>query len=295
MRIEMLVTSDFFSWLGRRMGRWSALALLCLCLDATVKAVDEPALYIVGPNDVLGITVYDQPQLSRTYTVQADGTLTFPLIGRVSDGGLRAPAIENELRDRLSRGYLKNPQVTVSVDQYRSQQVLVMGEVRQPGTLQFTGSMTILEALARVGSTTERAGHEAVIVHRPAGGPPLDAAAIERAQQANDSSLIRIDLRGLQTGGLSQNSMLQGGDTVFVPRADTVFVTGHVASAGEYTIRPGMTVRQVLALAGGVTDRGSTGRIQIIRTVDGEERTVGVKLQDVVQPNDTIVVRERFF
>jgi polysaccharide export outer membrane protein len=68
-----------------------------------------------------------------------------------------------------------------------------------------------------------------------------------------------------------------------------------VTTAGEYTIRPGMTVRQVLALAGGVTERGSTGRIQVIRKVDGRERTTSVDLSDVVQPNDTIVVRERFF
>jgi polysaccharide export outer membrane protein len=290
----MSLTSDFSvcrAWAGRV----GVIALLCLSLDATVTAVDEPALYIVGPNDVLGITVYDQPQLSRTYTVQADGTLTFPLIGRVSVGGLSAPAIENELRDRLSRGYLKNPQVTVSIDQYRSQQVFVMGEVRQPGTLQFTGSMTVLEALARAGSITERAGNEALIVHRPVGAPLPDAAAVEQAQRSNDPDVVRVDLPSLQTGALPQNAVLHGGDTVFVPKADSVFVTGHVASAGEYTIRKGMTVRQVLALAGGVTDRGSTGRIQIIRKVEGEERTVGVNLQDLVQPNDTIVVRERFF
>jgi polysaccharide export outer membrane protein len=298
--------------------RWGGsgclLFLLLMMLDLTVQAdeqqqpenaqqaqkaqqaqTSEKPEYIVGPNDVLGITVYDQPQLSRTYSVQADGSLTFPLIGRVKVGGLSTPAIESELRQRLSQGFLKSPQVGVIVEQYRSQQIFVIGEVRQPGNLQFTGSMTVLEALARVGSTTERAGTEAIIMRPPSGAPPPDEAAVARAQQVNGSDVIRIDLQSLQSGEVSQNAVLQAGDTIFVPRINSVFVSGQVTTAGEYPIRKGMTVRQVLALAGGVTDRGSTGRIQIIRKIEGQDRTISANLQDVVQPNDTIIVRERFF
>jgi polysaccharide export outer membrane protein len=272
------------------------LPLMALPLLVAHTAAQERAPYIVGPDDVLKVTVYDQPQLTGSYPVQADGTFTFPLVGRVKVGGLSMQAIEDELRGRLAQGYLKNPQVGVAVDQYRSQQVFVMGEVRQPGSLQFTGSMTVIEALARSGSTTERAALEALIVRSPGGAPPpLDAAAVERAQQSKDSEVIRVDLQSLQTGTLSQNATLRGGDTLFVPRADTVFVSGHVQSAGEFAIRKGMTLRQVLALAGGVTERGSTGRIQIIRKADGREQTIGADLEDVVQPGDTIVVRERFF
>ena len=295
-------------------GSRSCLVLMLLMVAVTVRAAEEQQRenagqpqkaeqpqntqrpeYVVGPNDVLGITVYDQPQLSRTYNVQADGSLTFPLVGRVKVGGLSTPQIENELRLRLSQGFLKSPQVGVIVEQYRSQQIFVIGEVRQPGSLQFTGSMTVLEALARVGSTTERAGAEAVIVRPPSGTAPPDAAAVARAQQANGSDVIRIDLQSLQSGTLTQNATLQAGDTIFVPRVDSVFVSGQVTTAGEYPIRKGMTVRQVLALAGGVTDRGSTGRIQIIRKIEGQDRTINANLQDEVQPNDTIIVRERFF
>jgi polysaccharide biosynthesis/export protein len=252
--------------------------------------------YIVGANDALTITVFDQPQLTGRYIVQADGTFTFPLLGRLQVGGLTLQAVENELRQRLSNGYLKNPQVGVSVDQYRSQQIFVMGEVRSPGSLQFTGSMTLIEALARAGSTTDRAGLEAVIV-RPAqeGAAPADAATLARAQTSTDANAIHVNLETLQRGALSQNMMLRSGDTIFVPRAETVFVSGQVSRPGEYVIRAGMTVRQVLSLAGGVTDRGSTRRIQIIRQVDAKEVTVGADLQDKVQNGDTVLVRERFF
>ena len=154
-------------------------------------------------------------------------------------------ALENDLRDRLVKGgFLKQPQIGVSVDQYRSQQIFVMGEVRQPGSLQFTGSMSIIEALARVGSTTERAGPEAVILRSSNGGSPPDAAAIERAQNSaadensKDPNVIRINLQNLQ-GTLSQNVELRAGDTIFVPRAESVFVSGQVRTVGRVCLPQG--------------------------------------------------------
>ncbi len=227
--------------------------------------------------------------------IQADGSFTFPLLGRVSVGGLTMQAVENHVRDSLAKGYLKNPQVGVSVEEFRSQQVFIVGEVRQPGILQFTGSMTMIEALARAGSTTDRAGVEAVIVRTPEGASPPDAAALARARKGDDANVIRVNLETLQTGALTQNVTLQSGDTIFVPRAETVFVSGQVFRPGEYPIRAGMTVRQLLALAGGVTDRGSTRRIQIIRDIDGKETTISADQQDTVRGGDTILVRERFF
>jgi polysaccharide export outer membrane protein len=270
--------------------------LLITSSSRQIRAQEEPALYIVGPNDTLTVTVYEQPQLSGKFMVQPDGTFAFPLLGRVKVGGLSVQAIENEMRDRLTKGYLKNPQVSVVVETYRSQQIFIIGEVKQPGGLQFTGTMTMVEALARVGSITENAGSEALIVRQAPGAQPPDAAALKRAQESKDEgNLIRVNLQSLQTGALSENVTLRAGDTIFIPRAEAMFISGHVGNPGAYGVRKGMTVRQALALAGGVTDRGSTRRIQIVRKVDGQERTIDVDLQQLVQPGDTIVVRERFF
>ncbi len=268
------------------------LLLMGIALQAAAPPTPDLALYVVGPNDVLTITVFNQPQLSGKFAVEPDGTLAFPLLGRVAVGGLSVRAVEEEVRRRLAGGYVKEPHVTVTMDQYHSQQVFVMGEVRQPGSLQFTGTMTLIEALARAGSMTERAGTEAVIVRSRTPG-----AAAPAASPSDDpsSETIHVDLRSLQTGTLSQNVALRPGDTIFVPRAETVFVSGQVRNAGEYVLRKGMTVRQALALAGGMTERGSDRRIQIIRTVEGKELTMGVNLQTRVQPGDTIVVRDRLF
>lgn len=268
------------------------IALAALHL-VTYAAAEEPRLYVVGPSDVLAVTVYNQPQLTGKYVVEADGMFTFPLLGRIKGGGLTLSALQNQLRDRLAGGYLKDPQVSVVVDQYRSQQIFVMGEVRQPGGFQLTGPLTLMEALARAGSVTENAGFEALIVRSGNGATPHDAAAGEAG--APSAQAIRVDLRSLQSGTLSQNLALWPGDTVVVPRAEPVVVSGQVKAAGEYVLRRPMTVRQVIALAGGVTERGSTRRIQILRLVDGVETTISADLKDPVRPGDTVVVRERFF
>ena len=125
--------------------------------------------YLIGAQDVLTVTVWDSPDLSGKFTVETDGSFTFPLIGRVKAGGLTLRQFEAELKKKLADGYFKNPQVSVAVETYRSQRIFIVGEVRNPGTYQLTGDMTLIEAIARAGSTTPGAAPEALVVRAPAG------------------------------------------------------------------------------------------------------------------------------
>ncbi|MBI2835278.1 MAG: polysaccharide biosynthesis/export family protein [Acidobacteria bacterium] len=264
--------------------------ILCLSLWLLGSAdQDRPAGtsrpdYVVGPQDVLTITVFEEPQLTGRYTVSADGALTFPMVGRVGASGLTLRGIEDKLTKLLADGYLKNPQVSVEVEQYRSQSVTVTGEVRSPGKYMMTGQMTLLDALVQAGSVTALASTEVQIM-RPRTGASAGAAA----------EILKVEITDLQAGKLSQNVTLRDGDTVFVPKAQPVFVTGQVRSPGAYAVQRGMTVLQALSLAGGVSDRGSSRRIKLIRIVNGKKRESTVKLTDLVQPGDTIVVPQRFF
>jgi protein involved in polysaccharide export with SLBB domain len=162
-----------------------------------------------------------------------------------------------------------------------------------------SGGMQLVEALALAGSTSQTASGEAVIVHASSEPLVLDpATAVDvRDPRATDGShVIRVDLRELENGDLTQNVMLRNGDTIFVLRAENVYVFGQVRNPGAYPLRQkNTTVLQALSLAGGVTDRGATGRIQIIRIADGKKLEVRVELTDFVQPRDTIIVPERFF
>src|SRR5439155_14313168 len=122
-----------------------------------------------------------------------------------------------------------------------------------------------------------------------ASGPTLPTRDIGR-------DIVRVNIRDLENGVFSQNALLRDGDTIFVPRAENIYVFGQVKNPGAYPLQQKNTsVLQALSLAGGVTDRGSTSRIRIVRIVKGEKKEVSVKLTDVVQPGDTIVVPERFF
>ena len=268
-----------------------AVALIALIASAHVVSAQSTGDYMIGPQDVLTIQVYDQADLGGKYSVEADGTFSFPLIGRVKAGGQTLRAFEQDLKSKLADGYFRNPQVTVAIEQYRSQRVFVMGEVRQPGPVPLTGGMTLIEALARAGSTTFSASGEVAIVRTSQGdvrGPVLPG-------QNSGSDVFRASIKDLEGGALSQNLELRDGDTVFVPRAETVYVFGQVRTPGAYGVQANMTVLQALSLAGGVTEHGASGRIRVVRSEDGVKKEIKVKLTDLVRPGDTVIVPERFF
>jgi polysaccharide export outer membrane protein len=255
-------------------------------------SAQSAADYVIGPQDILLIQVFDQPDLGGKYTVEADGTFTFPMIGRVKAGSLTLRGFERELKVRLADGYFRSPQVTVAVEQYRSQRVFVMGEVRQPGPVALTGGMTLIEALARAGSTLPTSSGEVSIV-RAARANPEEGPAMPGQDAATE--LFRASIRDLQSGSLSQNIELHDGDTIFVPRAELVYVFGEVKNPGGYAVQKSTTVLQALSLAGGVTEHGAMNRVQVMRMVKGQKVETRVKLTDLVRPEDTIIVPQRYF
>ena len=270
----------------------SALATVLILGFAGGRLDGQVTNYIVGPQDVLTIALFDEQDLSGKYTVEADGTFTFPLIGRVKAGGLTLRGVEETLRKELSNGFFKNPQVSVSVEQYRSQRVFVVGEVRMPGTYPLTGDTTLIEALARAGSTTENSAGEVLIV-RSRTATKVDGPLLPERDGA--AEVIHVDIKELQSGRPAQNPQLRDNDTIFIPRAELVYVFGQVKDPGGFPLQKGTTVLQALSLAGGVTDRGATGRIRIARVVAGKKTELKATLDDVVQPGDTIIVPERYF
>jgi polysaccharide biosynthesis/export protein len=281
----------------------TGLTLACLFgagLPLSPASAQAPE-YVVGPQDVLAVTVTNEPTLTGKFTVVGDGTVVYPLLGSVKVGGLSLRAVEKELTTRLSDGYLERPLVSVALDQYGSQRVLVIGEVRQAGSYPLSGPTTLLEILLKAGAPTAAAGTEALVVRGRAG----DARSVAELRTAVDarnasalSNVVRANLDALQRGDLSQNVTLRPGDMVFVPRAEQpapVYVMGLVKAPGAYQVTKGATVLQVLAQAGGVTDRGSTRRIKIVRKNGQRNAEMKASLQDPVQPGDTILVHRRLF
>jgi polysaccharide biosynthesis/export protein len=278
----------------------TALLLATLVLGAAQppapqSAPDQPAKtdqstrYTLGPQDQLKITVFDEPDLSNVYRVDSDGFITFPMINRVAASGVTPAELQERIRTMLAAGYIKNPQVRVEVEGYKSQSVIVGGEVRQPGKIPMTGTMSLIEALAAAGSPTSAASSE-VIVSRQKKGP--NGAVIND----NDVEIIRVNLKEIQLGRAGRDIQLQDGDIINVPKAQTLYITGAVRNQGALIYEPGMTVQQAIALAGGLTERGSDRRIKADRVgADGKVVEVSLRLEDKVQPNDTLKIANKIF
>jgi polysaccharide biosynthesis/export protein len=264
-------------------------AFMTVCLMQP-SAAQSGANYVIGAHDVLTIQVFDQPEIGGKYAVEADGSFSFPLIGRITAAGRTLRQFEDDLKKKLSDGYFRNPQVSVAIDQYKSQQIFVLGEVRLSGAVPLTGGMTLVEAIARAGSTLPSAAGEVVVVRAPRKG-----AGPSTPEQSGAAEIFRASIRELEAGKLKQNIELQDGDTLYVPRADTAFVFGEVKAPGGYPIQRDMTVLQALSLAGGLTEHAAQNRITIVRIENGRTKEIKAKLTDIVRAGDTIKVPERYF
>jgi len=234
--------------------------------------------YNIGVADVINVTVFGEPDASRSNaTVDNDGTIDMPYIGRVKVAGQTARAVEKEIRDRLAEKYLLNPSVSVEVVKYRSKSVSVQGQVRAPGQYILEGNVSITGVLDKAGSMTLDAGSYVIISRRGPNG------ATEQT---------RVSRKTIESGE-AQNILLKDGDTVLVPKAETFFVVGQVRNPGSYTWEEGLTLERALTLGGGLTERASGGRIAIER--NGKVVTKQAKKSDLIQANDTIRVPTRIF
>ena len=167
--------------------------------SADPPAERVPGPYSVGIEDVLEIVVWDEPELSRTVTVRPDGRVGLPLIGDVSVAGLSTDEVRDLLAQKLAV-FVRDPSVTVLVQEIHSFRVFVLGEVNQQGVLEFRRPTRLLQALAAAGGLTPYSKKEATILREMSGG----------------EKPIRVDLKPLIGGDPRGNLLLQPGDTVLV-------------------------------------------------------------------------------
>ena len=248
--------------------------------------------YIIGPEDVLKIQVWDNTDLDRTVQISREGTFSFPLIGSVKTDGLSVAQLEKELSNRLTDGYLINPQITISVDKYNSKKVFVLGEVHKPGTYPLTGRTDLLDIISQSGGPTSEAGIELMII-RPKN--PIIKRNPTLPQEAEEIEKITIDLYNLLNGDINQNILLKEWDTVYVPKKTFFYVYGEVTNQGRYALERETTVRKGITMAGGLTEKASKWRIKIIRTNDGKKIEIKAKMDQLLEPEDIISVPESFF
>lgn len=270
------------------------LLVLSLLLAAPGQRGRAMADYVVGPQDVLTISVVGSSELTNKYTVGNDGALDFPWIGRIVAEGKTLRDLEEVITRKLLEGkYLNSPQVTLQVLEFRSQKVYVQGNVRTPGSYPLTGATTIMDLITQAGGMLESAGEE-IVINRRKGASSEDDTPVLSADEA-DVEVIKVSKTDVLSGRAARLVALRDGDTVVVPKGLAIFVYGHVKAPGRYSMEGQLTVLQAIALAGGPTERASTGRTKILRMVAGKQKAIKVKLTDFVEPGDTITVPSRWF
>jgi polysaccharide biosynthesis/export protein len=234
----------------------------------------------LGMGDMVRVTVFRNPDLTTEARVSERGTILFPMIGEVPVNGLTPAQAAARIADKLRNGkYVVNPEVTVSIAQVNSRQVSVLGNVNKPGRYPLDSvNVKLTDVLATAGGVAGTGADYVTVVSANNRKTDVDLAAMFR------------------NGDLSKNVELQPGDTIYVHRAPMVYVYGEVQKGGAYRLEPNMTVMQAIALASGITPRGTDRGVKVSRKdSNGGVRKLDVNLTDPVQPDDVIYVRESLF
>ena len=228
--------------------------------------------YRLGPDDEVKVFIYGQPDLSVTTRVKADGTIRLAMLGPVDVRGKTTAELADAIASGYaSGGYLERPSVNVEVSQFVSRSVAVLGNVSEAGNYPLDRPYTVASMLAKAGGANATGANAVILTPADGSGP------------------VRISLAAMNAGA---NRPLAPGDILFVPPAEKVYVYGQVQEPGAFNFVPGQTFRQALALAGGPTLAGSTKRIKVRR---GGKEIEGVSLDDAVQPEDVLIIREKLF
>lgn len=257
--------------------------------------------YKIGPEDLLEISVFEDEKLNKTVRVSSQGNISFPLLGIMRVKGLTSSELEKEIRDLLAEKYLKDPNVSVFIKEYRNQRISVIGSVEKPGVYEVTGQKTILDILAMAGGLKEDAGQLLFLIR-----PPKWEDETTKVKKDSDDQTPRtfmIDLEGLLVkGDLTLNLPLIHGDVINIPVSGKIFVGGEVKSPGGFPLKgKKLTLSQAIALAGGLNPKAAGSETKILRYsekgVDKEILTANVyaiqKGQEkdlYLKENDIIVV-----
>ena len=251
--------------------------------------------YRIGPGDLLEIKVFEVEQLNQVVRVSEDGTVTLPLLGQVRLEGLTQTGVVQQLAGLLQAKYVKNPQVTVFIKEYKNQQVAVIGAVEKPGSYELVGRKNLLQVISQAGGLTDKATDDIFILRDGGNGA---------------TSTIEIDLKDLMVNGNQKlNIPIEPNDVINVPvdREIRVFVFGRVTQPGalKFKISEKVTLLKAIAQAGGLAEGAKKSAVTITRKdKTGKEQKIRVNLGDVLsgkrkdivlQEGDVVFVPESFW
>jgi len=234
------------------------------------EATAPPSAYVLGPGDQVVIRVLDLEEIGENpFRIDMRGNINVPLAGRIHAGGLSVDQLEEAVAAPLKE-YLRDPVVTVSISEFSSQPVSVIGAVNNPGVHQIRGSKTLFEIISEAGGLKNEAGNSIKITRRREYGDiPLAGAA---AGASGEFSVAEVSVKSvMEARNPRENIRIQPNDVISVPRAELVYVIGAVKRAGGFALgeREQISVLQALAMAEGLDRVASPSTAKILRESDG--------------------------
>ena len=262
--------------------RLLALGVL-LSASLIAQAFSQQQDYLLGPGDIIRVSVFKNPDMTADLRVSEVGAIGFPLIGSVQVGGLTLPAAERKISQMLKDGgFVVNPQVNILLTQALGNQVSVIGQFTRPGRYPLDTAGGRLSGMVAAAGGIAPTGGDIVIVTGMRSGKPF----------RQEIDIVKMSLNG----NSAEDILLLGGDTLFVNRAPMFYIFGQVQRPGQYRLERGMTVMQGVAAGGGVTGKGtSRGIVLHRRDAKGKVREESVALDDDMRDEDVVYVKESLF
>jgi polysaccharide biosynthesis/export protein len=290
----------------REAGPASAAALNLRLMEQAARSSEWSDLP-VGTGDLLEVSVFEVEELSKIrLRVPERGVISLPLVGQIEAAGRTTAELENEIRTRLQRKFMHDPQVSVFLQEHNSQRISVIGAVRKGGVFSLNRPLRLADALALAEGLTDEADRQVYVIRRAPIGAVTAAGSGGAAPsspppggEATAEVMAPIDLSELAAGRGDLNIALRSGDVVDVPRAGSVYVGGSVEKPGSFLLRGKTTVQQAILAAGGVKDVAAWSDVRLYRKTPSGKVEVTVYDLDAIeegkpapelQRNDVVVV-----
>lgn len=267
------------------------LALLMLLLAG---AEDRREDYVLGIDDVVVVRVLDLDEIKPDpLRIDMRGYINLPLVGRIQAGGRTVEQLERDIALRLD-SILHKPEVTVSVQEFRSQPVSLLGAVRSPGVMQVRGRKTLYEVLSMAGGLNPDAGNWINITRRKESGPlPLKEV---RQDDTGEFLIGRVAVKSvMEAKNPEENILIMPNDVISVPKADLIYVIGSVKRSGGFVLaeKEQISALQALSLAEGLDRGASPTRAKILRQgADGKRQEIAIDIKKIMagKANDVPLV-----
>ncbi len=259
-----------------------AFALFAAIASTPALAQDRQFEDKLSAGDTVRVQVFQNPDLTLETRIQESGNITYPLIGAAKLAGLTIPQAEKVIAAALKAGgFMQQPQVSISQTQARRKQLSVLGAVGRPGQVPLEYTNTRLSDVLAVAGGIGGGGSDTVIITGQREGQPF--------RQEINVAAIYLD------GKTANDILMAPGDVVYVHRAPVFYVYGEAQRPGSFRLERNMTFMQALVSAGGPSARGTEKRLRLHRQVGGVVKEMTPELNDLVQPDDVVYVRESLF